>query len=565
MAMLQLGGAFSHTTVRICPRISLWVTAQHFANVSSVAPNPDAVENAVKEPIKVFNKVKYPSKKLPGDETLVTAAFKYLNNHYMPTNRKNNTREQSFLDSNIRSAKTVDQLLDTVNHPEFREKNASNVVHVLCNWITTGAVAMIDIQSDERYLKVCRILGIEKQSANPLDIMSSNNENYKLPYTQILQTENVNKQIENLNTSQIISVLIALANRHKRVTPTLKLLAQKISLSDDILNIKQLSDILYSMAILNFYDEMLLKKVCIELSKLVPKTDSAAVIRSLLKSLGILRYRNEALLDLLFSWVAENENIIRSNEICGLLMTLAQLGYTPNNFNKVFESIVLPLKESDMCQSSEWLDIVWALTILDKATSQHYESVLNDSFLNRIFDTTDTVIARVIKLLNVNAAARFCEDYQGPFIPENSSLLNTPLTRPKDKIELSNSIISALKILLPSDSVYLNTNVITDMGLLIDAEICVDSNCTPLPLDSKSEGDKKVFRIALVTCSYQEFCRNKKEIIGPIKFYNKLLTLKGYKVLLLPYSDINIKDKLVVRVKYIKDNITQLLQDVPMQ
>lgn len=38
-----------------------------------------------------------------------------------------------------------------------------------------------------------------------------------------------------------------------------------------------------------------------------------------------------------------------------------------------------------MCQSSEWLDVVWALTILNKSTEAHYESVLNSSFLNRLF------------------------------------------------------------------------------------------------------------------------------------------------------------------------------------
>lgn len=68
-----------------------------------------------------------------------------------------------------------------------------------------------------------------------------------------------------------------------------------------------------------------------------------------------------------------------------------------------------------------------------------------------------------------------------------------------------------------------------------------------------------------MTCCYQEFCQNEKEIIGPVKFYNKLLELNGYKVLLIPYSDIQIKDKLVLRVKYIKDNVTKLLQDVAMQ
>lgn len=46
--MLQLGGTLSNATVRITPRISLWVTAQHFFNISSVAPSPDTVETTLK-------------------------------------------------------------------------------------------------------------------------------------------------------------------------------------------------------------------------------------------------------------------------------------------------------------------------------------------------------------------------------------------------------------------------------------------------------------------------------------------------------------------------------------
>lgn len=37
-----------------------------------------------------------------------------------------------------------------------------------------------------------------------------------------------------------------------------------------------------------------------------------------------------------------------------------------------------------MCESSEWLDIVWSLGILNQADLEHYESVLNPEFFNRI-------------------------------------------------------------------------------------------------------------------------------------------------------------------------------------
>ena len=47
-----------------------------------------------------------------------------------------------------------------------------------------------------------------------------------------------------------------LATNQKRPTPLLQSLAKKLSNADATLNIKQLGDILYSMSVLNFYDEV---------------------------------------------------------------------------------------------------------------------------------------------------------------------------------------------------------------------------------------------------------------------------------------------------------------------
>lgn len=86
-----------------------------------------------------------------------------------------------------------------------------------------------------------------------------------------------------------------------------------------------------------------------------------------------------------------------------------------------------------MCGSSEWLDIVWSLCVLGQANLQHYESVLNSDFLNRIdglyyfidFDFflfqlhsmkkfSEVSVSRSLKILNINAAARLLvPNYKG--------------------------------------------------------------------------------------------------------------------------------------------------------
>lgn len=90
----------------------------------------------------------------------------------------------------------------------------------------------------------------------------------------------------------------------------------------------------------------------------------------------------------------------------------------------------------------------------------------------------------------------------------------------------------------------------------------MDKKGSPVPLNSKLEKDNPVFRIAVIACSYQEFCRGVNEVIGPIKFHKNLLENSGYKVLLIPYTDVKIGDSLTMRVTYIKDKIKLLVQNV---
>ncbi|XP_008204920.1 FAST kinase domain-containing protein 4 isoform X1 [Nasonia vitripennis] len=559
MAMLQLGGTLSNSTVRITPRVSWWITAQHLLSASSMSTIPNPVEDSTKHEkfVKTPIKQRTAQKKINVDGSLITAAFKSL---LEPPDKKEEITENiTKLNDRINAATTVDEVLSTVENPEFNSQNAYSVVYVLCNWVTAGKIKMDEIQTDKRYLKICSMLGIKTNTA-VVNRKQDEDDNYNSAVYGLLQTEKTKKQIERFNVYEIITVLSTLAAKQKRTTPLLRMLTSEIANTKENLNIKQLGDILYSVAVLNFYDEVLMKKVSKDLYTAIPSNERHAVIGSILTSLGVLRYRNERLLNLLSVWIVEHRNIIRPQEISSLMKTLAHMGFTPTNFNEVLEHIITPLKESEMCQSSDWLDIVWALTVLNKATPEHYASVLNSGFLNRLFDSPETESVKAFKLLNVNAAARLMiKDYTGPLLPEDSKLFDTTILRAKEKAALSNSVVSALKILLPSDSIYLNININTKMGFLLDAEFCVDSKCAPLPVNSKSDQDKQVFRIGVLTCAYHEFCRGANVVLGPVNLRKSLLEQQGYKVLLIPYTKVNIKDKLVTRVKYINDNIKLLV------
>lgn len=83
-----------------------------------------------------------------------------------------------------------------------------------------------------------------------------------------------------------------------------------------------------------------MKKISKDLFTAIPSNERHAVIGSILTSLGVLRYRNEKLLNLLSVWIVEHKNIIRPQEISSLMKTLAHLGYTPTNFSEVVEVFI---------------------------------------------------------------------------------------------------------------------------------------------------------------------------------------------------------------------------------
>lgn len=72
-----------------------------------------------------------------------------------------------------------------------------------------------------------------------------------------------------------------------------------------------------------------------------------------------------------------------------------------------------------------------------------------------------------MKLLNVNAYARlFSSNYKGPFLNEDSDIYNVTLKHSKQKFNLANGMIDALKNLLPANN-HVKSFVDTKMGFLI--------------------------------------------------------------------------------------------------
>jgi hypothetical protein len=99
------------------------------------------------------------------------------------------------------------------------------------------------------------------------------------------------------------------------------------------------------------------------------------------------------------------------------------------------QKMITPLIKTKTLTDFELLDIVWALCILEKATTEHVESILNYDFLknglfisvsllkslgltliiiNHFTELFSTLPSKIIKILNINSAATFnIPNYKG--------------------------------------------------------------------------------------------------------------------------------------------------------
>lgn len=72
----------------------------------------------------------------------------------------------------------------------------------------------------------------------------------------------------------------------------------------------------------------------------------------------------------------KHHDICRPQDISSLFLTLATLNYPTVKSDEMKSDLVKTLVADDFQKSSEWLNHVWALVVLDFADAQHFESVL---------------------------------------------------------------------------------------------------------------------------------------------------------------------------------------------
>lgn len=80
-----------------------------------------------------------------------------------------------------------------------------------------------------------------------------------------------------------------------------------------------------------------MNKICSHLQLSIPTNKTSAMIGSIATSLGKLRFLNASIMNKLTEWAIYNMKLLRSQDLCSILLTLATIGYRPDNFDKFIE------------------------------------------------------------------------------------------------------------------------------------------------------------------------------------------------------------------------------------
>ena len=275
------------------------------------------------------------------------------------------------------------------------------------------------------------------------------------------------EEAENMTPAELTSILSKLGEKRRRSIPLLKSVSFHLSKNSSDLNIKEISDCLFAINRLSFRDRTLIEAVLRGLGSSLDRVEKPAPVRSLLTSLGLLKYSDPDLMDRICRWMDEKKDILEDKDLVTFLLTSAALNYIPRDSDSLFRLIEERIRAESVRNHEIWLDVVWSLCVLGKHTKGHLQSVLNPDFYERFLEagknrTTSTSIGSLVKILNVNAV-------MNGDLHEDPLLADLKLPQSADKAELNKTALAAFAS-LASAPAYAAYSINSKMGFAVEAE-----------------------------------------------------------------------------------------------
>lgn len=407
----------------------------------------------------------------------------------------------------IAKSNTAHDLL-TIADQRLERTQALKIVSVIAEWHSVDRIKLEEFENDARFVKLCKILGNandtrgnfpgkrNQRSTFPAQPPTYRNEDLNTVLS-VTGDDEAAKLISNVNLTQMVKIMSSLAQKRRRSVPLLRSLAANITSRPEHIEPKACADLLYSMAVLNFYDSNLIVRVCSDFQKAIAsgkiEPAKSAIIGSVCTSLGLIKYREPEFIEQLGKWLVEHRQQARPQDISAFVMTAAVLNMRAHVSGDIREVLAPLLVREDFSRSVEYLNHVWALTLLDWSSKEQAEAMFSQSFVNKLFQeakqSASVVQSVKMKLLNINAAARYLLQSDISVLGESFDMDWNTLS--KSKQSLVGSLMDTLNTLLPtqkgggaSAADLIRTNYDTKMGFYIDAICVLDGKRNRLPIDS---------------------------------------------------------------------------------
>ncbi|KAG7166965.1 FAST kinase domain-containing protein 4-like [Homarus americanus] len=373
-----------------------------------------------------------------------------------------------------------------------------------------------------------------------------------------------------MNYVELSKIFCVLGTIKRRATPVIRALAFHMAKQVEKLTPKQLCNVLFAMNTLNFPDPVLLEKVAQDLVPQVTDIDKPKLVGSLLFCMGQMRWRHTSLLEVLSEWIEKNMQVCPMITLTAIINTLSTVSYMPSNSDSLFNVLVPKLIPSAFVKKTAWLDVVWSLCVLDRATEEHISSVLEPSFVSNIPSADQHLRMGIkLKLLNINAVAKLkMASYNGSYL-DLANFKDVIITKGRDDLKLSKHIQIMLHNFLPPPR-YIRENIQTTMGICVNAELLTDKKGKPLPIQdySKSFGEydnckplpEGAVKLALFVWGYRDYTIGSQELIGINKLAMQLLEKQDYKVVNIPFYEYNVKAKTLKNVQYLETKIKEAVE-----
>ncbi|XP_076672272.1 uncharacterized protein LOC143371204 isoform X2 [Andrena cerasifolii] len=438
----------------------------------------------------------------------------------------------------IQNAQNVHDLLDLIKMPYLSQKDILNVMSTIINWIQKSNTNVSSVQNDKQFVCLEEQL-IESRKAKHV---ASNDVEEDADFSEYMD----------LSTSMMIQEVSKMRTEKNRNVKLIRFLFDNILKYNEMLNIGQCSNLVFSMCALSYPDKRLLDKISTDVKVGATKVQQSSLV-SIIKSMAMLRYKNEAFLSHISERIVNSKTLLAQKYITNILQSFALLGYDTAVTRMIIERYLPDLPRSKF-GTEDWLNFVWALAILKTVQPHHLESVLKDTFITELMSTdVEKNAPKQLKLLNLSGVARYIRDYNGPLL-NDSKIPYIVNSQTKQKELYTNTLQDTLKIMLPERSFTMNVN--TNMGFLVDAECCVDSNFKPI--DTSTTENKNLRKVAIMLNDYSSFCLESNEFDGIHKLYDKLLRHNEYRVLNISYKHFGIEDKILKRMDVLKRRMQSL-------